>query len=155
GLPLSPSRVNASCPRCGASVNAGQKSTGTPNLAPYEPPSWGGNGANVPLSVGISPQNGQWGHEGWERQAAPSSSYNPSLAQAPIAQAGLSPQAASANQAWLPPPTAQPGFSSRPNAPQRPPSPRNNRNARVGFVVAGLCVFAGGLLLLFVYFMAL
>src|SRR5205085_2573483 len=88
-------------------------------------------------------------------QAASSSSYNPSLAQAPIAQAGLSPQAASANQAWLPPPTAQPGFASRPNAPQRPPSPRNNRNARVGFVVAGLCVFAGGLLLLFVYFMAL
>jgi hypothetical protein len=163
GMPLSPSRANTSCPRCGAAAGVGQKSTGaanSPNPVFYEPPSWGGNGAGVPLGVGMSPQDGHWG------QAGQLSSYNPSMGQAPVLQPGainrVPTQAAQPGQMWLPGPTAQPGLSSNPITPQLRQPPRfpqpprdNDRKTRIGFLVAGLCVVAGGLLLVFVYFMAI
>ena len=161
GLPLSPSRANANCPRCGASPDArsnGSKSTGNanpPNPGSYELSSWEGNGGGgVPLGAVMSPPNGQWGQGSSEGQWAPSS-YNPSLAQA------NAPQAVQPEQMWLPGPAAAPTISPKPITLQRPTSPRfpqppgNNRNMRIGFLVAGLCIVAGGLLLVFVYFMAI
>ena len=160
GLPLSPSRANANCPRCGASPDArsnGSKSTGNANRAHpgfYEPSSWEGNGEGVPLGAVMSPPNGQWG-QGSSGEPAALSSYNPSLAQA------NAPQAMQPEQMWLPGPVAAPTISPKPITLQRPMSPRfpqppgNNRNMRIGFLVAGLCVVAGGLLLVFVYFMAI
>ncbi|HYT28617.1 MAG TPA: hypothetical protein VEL72_06340 [Ktedonobacteraceae bacterium] len=161
GLPLSPSRANANCPRCGASPDArsnGSKSTGNanpPDPGSYELSSWGGNdGGGVPLGAVMSPPNGQWGQGSSEGQWAPSS-YNPSLAQA------NAPQAVQPEQMWLPGPAAAPTISPKPITLQRPTSPRfpqppgNNRNMRIGFLVAGLCIVAGGLLLVFVYFMAI
>ena len=160
GLPLSPSRANANCPRCGASPDArsnGSKSTGNanpPNPGSYEPPSWGGNGGGVPLGAVMSPPNGQWGQGSSGGPTAPSS-YNPSIAQA------NAPQAVQPGPMWVPGPAAVPTISPKPITLQSPTSPRfpqppgNNRNMRIGFLVAGLCVVAGGLLLVFVYFMAI
>lgn len=147
GLPLSPARANANCPRCGASPNTGSKSAGAanpPNPAFYEAPSWGGNGVGVAPGLGMSPQNEQWGQRG---QGGELSSYNPSVAsatQAPLLQPGA------INRV----PTAEPGVPKWPPSPRFPQPPRDNRT-RVGFLVAGLCIVAGGLLLVFVYFMAI
>jgi len=135
GLPLSPSRNNASCPRCGtpASAGAGTKSTGGP--VSFEPVAWNGN-AGAPVSVGAPTQDGQWG------QAPPSSAFQPPMAPAP--QPG---------QMWAAGPNGMPGpgsFSPRHPAPKRP-----FRNSRVGFLVAGICVCTGGILLVLVYFLAM
>jgi hypothetical protein len=128
GLPLSPSRANASCPRCGTPVSAGIKSTG-------EPVGWDGN-AGAPVSVGAPAQDGQWG------QVRPSSAFQSPASPAP--QPG---------QMWIAGPNGTPGpgsFSPRQPAPKRPPL-----NSRIGFIVAGICVFTGGALLVLVYFLAM
>lgn len=160
GLPLSPARTNANCPRCGASPNTGSKSAGAanpPNPVFYESLSRASNGASAPPEVGMSLQNGQWGQGG---QLSPS--YNPSVAsaaQAPVLQPGTQ-QTVQPGQMWLPAsainrsPMAEPGLPQRSPAPNFPQPPRNNRT-RVGFLIAGLCIVVGGLLLVFVYFMAI
>ena len=135
GLPLSPSRNDGSCPRCGTSVSAGVKSTG--GQVSSEPAAWNGN-AGAPVSVGAPPpplQDGQWG------QARPSAAVQPPMAQA--SQPG---------QMWAAGPNGmqEPGsFSPRQSAPRRPPG-----KSRVGFIVAGICVFTGGILLVLVYLLA-
>ena len=109
GLPLSPSRNNSSCPRCGTLV-----------------------------SVGAPTQDGQWG------QVQPSSAFQPPMAQAPAPQPG---------QMWAAGPNGMQGpgsFSPVQPAPGRPP-----RNSRIGFIVAGICVVTGGILLVLVYFLAM
>src|SRR5438270_11117999 len=81
GLPLSPSRSDGGCPRCGTPVSAGVKSSG--GQVGYEPVSWNGNGG-APVSVDASSpqppqppqQDGQWG------QARPSAAFQPPTAQA-------------------------------------------------------------------------
>jgi len=137
GLPLSPSRTDGSCPRCGTPVSAGIKSSGGP--ASFEPTAWNGN-AGAPVSIGAPPpqQGGQWG------QARPSAAFQPPP---PMAQASQS------GQAWTAGPNGmqEPGsFSPGQPGPKRPP-----RNARVGFIVAGICVFTGGILLVLVYLLAM
>ena len=163
GLPLSPARVNANCPRCGAPPKTGSKSPGAVN--PPRPALWEGNHASVPPGIGASLQDGQWGQGG---QLSPS--YNSMVAQAPVSHLDTS-QAVQPGQLWLKAadagainqaPTA--GFSSeptdlgapfRPAAPRFPRPPQNNRKTRIGFLVAGLCIVSGALLLVFVYFMAI
>ena len=134
GLPLSPARMNANCPRCGTPAGAGTKSAA--GTAGFEPVALNGN-TSTPGSVGAPPlaQGGQWG------QARSSAFQSPV---APPPQAG---QMWSAGSNGIPGPAS---FSPMPPAPRRPP-----RNSRVGFLVAGICVCAGGLLLLLVYFLAM
>jgi hypothetical protein len=61
-----------------------------------------------------------------------------------------------AGQVWLQGPVSQPGFFSTGTPPPlEPKSPRYSRNMKLGFTVAGLCVLIGGLILIFVYFIAI
>lgn len=127
GLPLSPSRNNGSCPRCGTPVSVGIKSMGGP-----------GNVEHVGWSGKAGVQDGQWG------QAGPFSAFSSSMAQTQAPQAG---------QIWAAGPNGMQGpgsFSPVPPAPRRPP-----RNSRIGFMVAGICVVTGGILLVLVYFLAI
>ncbi|MFL5690314.1 MAG: hypothetical protein ACJ795_00770, partial [Ktedonobacteraceae bacterium] len=56
------------------------------------------------------------------------------------------------NAPYMTPAGVMGALSSTPGTGSRPQAPRTNN---IGFVIAGLCVFAGGLILIFVYFMAL
>ncbi len=123
GLPLSPSRTNTNCPRCGTPINADQKAASTPVQQQYQQANWGHAGV-VEAGVGQPLQNYQWPQN---MQAYP---YSPTPQQA-----------------------SQPGFA--PGPPQQGTPPRNPLNTKVGFVVAGLCILAGGMLLIFVYFLAI
>jgi len=57
-----------------------------------------------------------------------------------------------AAQVWLQGPISQPDFLSAGTTPIETKSPRN---MKLGFTIAGLCVLIGGLILIFVYFMAI
>src|SRR5207245_10213188 len=62
-------------------------------------------------------------------------------------------------QLWLPEAQPQPARASTPPAGTqtwtRPPErPQARRNTNLGFMVAGLCVITGAIILIFVYFMA-
>ncbi len=58
-----------------------------------------------------------------------------------------------AGQVWLQGPASQPVFFSTGTPP--PLETKSPRNMKLGFTVAGLCVLIGGLILVFVYFMAI
>lgn len=127
GLPLSPSRSHGGCPRCGTPVSIGIKSMG--GSGSVEPVGWSG-------SAGA--QDGQWGQNG------PFSAFSSPMVQTPAPQSG---------QMWAGGPNGMQGpgsFSPVPPVPRRPP-----RNSRIGFLVAGICVFTGGILLVLVYFLAM
>jgi hypothetical protein len=129
GLPLSPTRANGNCPRCGTPASGAAKSTGGPV-------GWNDT-VGAPTSVGAPPRDGQWGQA---RLASPAF-------QQPMV---LPPQV---GQAWGAGANGMQGpgtFSPMPPAPRRPP-----RKPRLGFLVAGVCVCAGGLLLVVVYFLAI
>ena len=134
GLPLSPSRTDPICPRCGTPTGSGQKATSTQAQQQYQQVYWG-NAGTVQAGAGIPPQNEQWA------QTAQGSPSNLPLSPLPEYQQGV----------------VQPAFSqprTRPLAPRaiRPPT---SRNTRLGFIVAGLCVLTGGFILILVYFMAI
>lgn len=126
GLPLSPARNVANCPRCGAPLNAFQGAA----QRQFEQTGWENMG-------GMPPQN-PWG------QAASPGAYNPFLQQGQPDQAGLNaPGMNGFNNT---------GFNSNmgasPLLPRRPgPPPRNRPNPRTLFMVAGLCVFVSALIL--------
>ncbi len=128
GLPLSPARASANCPRCGTPAGAAAKSMGG-SMA------WNGNGA-APVSVGAPPQDGQWGQV---RQF-------PQAFQPPVVLPPEPGQMWDAGANGMRGPGA---FSPMSPAPRRSP-----RRPRFGFLVAGICVCAGGLLLVLVYFLA-
>src|SRR5579859_2046287 len=133
GLPISPARASANCPRCGTPVGAAAKSMDGPV-------GWNGNAA-APVSVGIPPQDGQWGQGLAQPQPFPQAFQSPVV---------LPPQP---GQVWGAGANGMQGpgtFAPVPPAPRRPP-----RNPRFGFLIAGICVCAGGLLLLLVYFLAM
>ncbi len=137
GLPLSPSRNNANCPRCGTPAIGGTKSTAGP--VNFEPTAWGGN-PGVPLIVSAPPQDRQWE---WERATPPSAFQS----HTPMPQPG---------QIWTTGPNGtQRQLSPFSSQPPQPPSRRPPRNSRAGFMIAGICVLTGGILLIFVYFMAM
>ncbi len=90
--------------------------------------------------------------------------------QVPFSQAGQGWQAASNLLPQQSTPEPMPSHTYRNNAPYMTPAgvmgamsstpvtgrpPQAPRTNNMGFVIAGLCVFAGGLILIFVYFMAL
>jgi hypothetical protein len=134
GLPLSPSRTITNCPRCGTPVNARQKATPTLAQQQYQRVNWEQVGV---VEAGSPPQNYQWAQN---IQATPP----PQTPQ----------QASQAGKLWLPGPVSQPGFSPGPS-PQQVTPLLNSSNTKLGFVVAGACVLAGAILLIFVYFLAI
>ena len=135
GMPLSPSRNNTNCPRCGTPFNVATKS---PASQPgFEPGAWNGN-AGAPTSVGAYPQARQWG------QSGSSPSFQSPMVQTPAPQPG---------QMWA----AGPNGTPRPGSqfPRQPAPGGPFRNTPVGFIVAGICVLMGGILLLVVFFLAM
>jgi hypothetical protein len=134
GLPLSPSRITTNCPRCGTPNNARQKAAPILAQQQYQRANWEHIGV---VEAGSPPQNYQWAQN---IQAPP-------LPETPQ-------QPSQARQLWLPGPVSQPGFSPGPSQ-QKATPPLNSSNTRLGFVVAGACVLAGAILLIFVYFLAI
>ncbi len=120
------SPTRTNCPRCGTPAGAAAKSVG-----------WNGNAA-APMSVGAPAQDEQWR----QAQSFPHQAFQP--------QVVLPPQP---DQMWGAGANGMQGpgtFSPMPPAPRRPP-----RNPRFGFLIAGICVGTGGLLLLLVFFLAM
>jgi predicted RNA-binding Zn-ribbon protein involved in translation (DUF1610 family) len=136
GLPLSPSRTNTNCPRCGTPISSDQKATSTPVPQQYQQANWGnagvveaGDGTPLPHTPEFRP--------GVPQQIPPQTPQ----------------QVSPPGQMWLRGPVSQPGLS--PGTPQQFTPPLNSRKTKLGFAVAGLCVLAGGLILAFVYLLAI
>lgn len=136
GMPLSPSRTNTNCPRCGTPINTGQKAAPAPVPQQYQQANWGYAGV-VEAGNGQPFQNYPWPQN---MQAYP-------FSQTPQ-------QGAQGGQIWLQAPASQPEFVPGP-PPQEDTPPGDSRNTKLGFVIAGLFILAGGLLLVFVYFLAI
>lgn len=155
GLPLSPTRARGNCPRCGTPVGAAAKSI-------ERPVSWNGNAA-TPASVGAPLQDGQWGQGLGMAQSQPQPV--PQVFQSPVVLPPQSPQFPQPLQPLQPQQPSQSGqmWGAGTNGMQgpgafspRPPAPRRSlRNPRFGFLIAGICVGTGGLLLLLVFFLAM
>ena len=125
GLPLSPTRTPTNCPRCATPTDA---SSTTPQ--PYHQYAYWET-SKVVDAGGISPQNYHWAQD---VQNSPATS--------PPLQTG---------QMWYGQ-VYQPGYSPSPPPQFTPPS--GHRNTMLGFIVAGLCILAASLILIFVYFSA-
>ncbi|HET8846580.1 MAG TPA: hypothetical protein VFN35_34280, partial [Ktedonobacteraceae bacterium] len=129
GLPLSPARTLTNCPRCGAPLNAGQGV----QQSPFEAGGWGG-------SMGGVPQENPWG------QAGPSAAPNPFAQQGMQNPTGMG-QARMAGSGTPP----RPEFRESSFPPRRPYAPQNSpKKSRNLFMIAGLCVIFGALLLVLV-----
>jgi hypothetical protein len=138
GWLLSPNRPSANCPRCGAPVEGSQKSAGGFSDSPVQAnhASRGGNGAFG--SAALFVEQGQGSHN------APTMANNFQVPLSPTVEPG---------QGWQPDPSSPASFPpGRPDYSYQPP--RKNYNPKLGFVVAGLCIVTGALLLVIVYFMA-
>lgn len=128
GLPLSPTHTPINCPRCGTST--GVASTGQQIY--YQQPDWESSGV---VDAGVTPS----ANYQWEQNVQDSSVYSPPQQQ---------PQS---RQMWSGQ-VYQPGYSPIP-PPQFAPS-TGPHNSKLGFILAGLCILAGSLILIFVYFSA-
>lgn len=130
GLPLSPSRTVTNCPRCGTPTDA------TSARYHYQQANWGSEEV-VDAGTGASPL-----HYQWAQNVQNSPMYFPP-SQSPhsdrVWQSGQAPPSESL--------LAQTSHAS-------PPLP-GHHNTKPGFIVAGLCILAGGLILIFVYFLAI
>ncbi len=127
-LPLSPTHTPSNCPRCGTATDGASK-----NLqSQYQPSYWE---TSEVVDAGVSsPANYQWAQN---VQAPPV--YSPPQQQSHSGQMW-------SGQAY------QAGYD-----PSRPPKftpPASKRKTRSGLILAGFCILAGGLILIFVYFSA-
>ncbi|HEX6482102.1 MAG TPA: hypothetical protein VF043_24930 [Ktedonobacteraceae bacterium] len=163
--PLSPLRPATNCPKCGTPTDSNSKSGITSRQQDFEEP--------VVWGTGGIPQDNPWNSS----QAPQYSPYAPPVQPASMSgnpgirygtpQAPLQGQRevrermpsgagwnAGANMPYSAPPAPGPlvGTTRRQSRPGRGSS--NSSVTRLGFTVAALCVIAGGLLLVFVYFMA-
>jgi hypothetical protein len=148
GLPLSPTSTSTSCPRCHSSLVSG------PAPMVQRPQEQAGNQAWVGNVQGPS-----WGQpQQWSSPQAPShpssptwstGTYQDQISFPPVAQSPTS----KAEHAW--PSARTPGvmYSTVSTAPAARPQAPRMRN--LGFIVAALCVISGGLILVFVYFLAM
>ena len=128
GLPLSPTHTPTNCPRCGTPTEAAS----TTSQPQYQHAYW--EPADVVDAGGTSPPNYEWAQN---VQSPPP--YSPP------------PQPPQSGQMW-PGQTFQPAYP--PGPPPQVTPPPNSRNTKLGFILAGLCILAGGLILIFVYFLA-
>ena len=125
GLPLSPTHTPSDCPRCGTSTGAAS----TASQEQYQQMFW--EPSRVVDSAGTPNPQYQWAQDG---QSTPDLS--------PSAQAG---------QGWS-------GQVYKPDYSQVPPPhiPNNGGTnlTKLGFIIAGLFILTGSLILIFVYFIA-
>lgn len=121
GLPLSPTSNATNCPRCGAPLNVFQGAA----QQQFDQAGWG--------NMGGMPQQNPWG------QAASPGAFSPFTQQGQQNQSGpYSPGMGNFNN----------NMGASPMVPRRPmPPPKNKANPRTLFMVAGLCVVVGALIL--------
>ncbi len=131
GFPILPSSTATNCPRCGTLTNSSQKAASTPAQSQFQQVNWGTEGV-VDAGAQTPPPNYQWAQN---VQGPPTYSPPP--------QSG---------QMWLPGQVSQSEYLAGP-PPTFTPQPAS-RLTKLGFVVAGLCILTGGLILIFVYFLA-
>ena len=172
GLPLSPSRTSTNCPRCGAAAGSDQKQGATSRSQDFEEPTWGNAGGGV--GTGGILQESPW-HQGQVAQYSPYSAplQSPAMGGNPgnwpgTADASLQVQREiregmpsglrsnlGANVAYGYPPAPGPLAGTTREQPWQRQHAGKTNHTRLGFTVAALCVITGGLLLLFVYFLAM
>jgi len=158
GLSLLPAHSQASCPRCGMPTTSGQESRELNDSQ-----------AIIPI-----PQAGFQVGQGSSEEVVSSGSRGVQASQAahPSLQSGIWEQLtlrtqppAPSTPTWMPmsPTPPQPAQTQQTlrydaaklhNWPDVKPTPRGH-SSDTGLIVAGLCVFTGALILIFVYFMAM
>ncbi|MGZ3616249.1 MAG: hypothetical protein ACXWOL_05170 [Ktedonobacteraceae bacterium] len=127
-LPLSPTHTPTNCPRCGTPTDAAS----IDQQSYYQQPDWESSGV---VDAGVTPA----ANYQWEQNVQGPPVYAPPQ------------QQPKSGQMWSGQ-TYQPGYTPS-TPPQFVPS-TGPHNSRLGFILAGLCILAGGLILLFVYFSA-
>lgn len=172
GLPLSPSRTNTNCPRCGAAAGSDQKQGATSGSQDFEEPTWGNAGGGV--GTGGILQGSPW-DQGQVAQYSPYSApiQSPAMGGNPgnwpgTADASLQVQReiqegipsgprwnSGANATYGYPPAPGPLVGTTREQSWQKQRTGKTSNTRLGFTVAALCVITGGLLLVFVYFLAI
>lgn len=125
-LPLSPTHTPTNCPRCGTSTGVAS----TASQPQYQQVFW--EPSRVVDAVGTPPAQYQWTQD---RQSAPD--VPPSI------QAGQH----WSGQAYK--------FEYSPVPPPQIPSTEGIPIRKLGFIIAGLCILTGSLILIFVYFSAI
>lgn len=133
GLPLSPTNTSLNCPRCHTALVSGAKP-----VAVYSgfPPV-----AQTPL-----PQAGQM----WQSDPTPPPLPTPEPMEAAVRDTNASDMREGRTAETVP--GGQAKMYSNPTPAMQA---HTHRTSNAGFIVAGLCVITGGLILVFVYFMAL
>lgn len=163
GLPLSPARTSSNCPRCGTPIAGagGQKAASMTPSQPQYKQTWGNDSTASDNSLFAGPTTSQ--ADSWGEPPSAQRISSPTFAAQTWAQTASAPPPTSpappSSQLWLPEAQPQSTWASTPLAgtqgwtrPAERARPRRNTN--LGFMVAGLCVITGGLILIFVYFMA-
>lgn len=128
GLPLSPERNLANCPRCGASLNAFQ---GAQQQQQSDQAGWG--------NMGGAPQQSSWGQTPPPGPFSPFTQQNQGGPTTPM-NSGFNSEVGS-------------GLQQSPLSPRRPytPPPSGKSNPRLLFMAAGLCVLLAAMLLGLIY----
>src|SRR5260370_41185511 len=159
GLPLSSTRTQVNCPRCGMSTTPGQESmeiSGSQGLIPAHQVGY----AHSEHTPGSSAGNLQAGHAALPRTQ--SSGWEPLVlrTQPPAATTTTWEPSSTILTQSTPSSQTQPAWqydsehlSNRPRMEPRKRK-RPGMSSNIGLVVAGLCVFTSALILVFVYFMA-
>lgn len=154
GLPLSPSRTYSTCPRCGTPIGSGQK-------APLEhQQAYWGNEHVVQAGAGTPRLNDPWAQN---MQGHLYNTPDTPLPQMPEYLPGILQQTpqqppqqlSQSGQMWFQGPLSHPGFSPGILPPVQANPPDYSHKTILGFTLAGLCVLTGGLILVFVYFLAI
>lgn len=125
GLPLSPTNTPTNCPRCGTPTDV-SATTAQPY---YQQANW--EASRVVDAGGTPLPDSQWAQK---VQSPPV--YSPP---------------SQSEQMWSGQ-VYQPVYS--PNPPPQFTPPTGSRHTKLGLIVAGICILAGGLILIFVYFSA-
>ena len=165
GLPLSPTNTSA-CPRCHTSLTSGPKPVVGKRQSPqqYNNQAWGGRGGQaewtnssyqnqnqLPFPPVATPVQTPFPQPGQMWQVTPAPAPPPTPIPAPL---GAIPVGAidRAPTPYMMPTQTVGAMDSSPTPALRPQA---RRASNLGFYVAGLCVIAGGLILIFVYILAL
>lgn len=168
GLPLSPANTSGTCPRCHAVVTPGSGQTPAVQAtsSPYTYEQQWGMDASAGAEAGMG-QRQQ--HSGVQYLPWPGDTPSP----APMFPQPFQPVQSTppSGQIWQPeqramyaPSPVQTATPTPPTSDWMSPSPspriptrplKNRRGGRLGFTLAGLCVFSGALILVFVYIVAM
>lgn len=142
GMPLSPTNTPAACPRCHTPLIANSRGQDVAQL-PFP------SASAVQTQMPFPPQPAAAYQ--WEQVSNPTSApvATPPFTPAPMLQPGMM----QSREQSSPLPLPSESQTTRRN--MRAISSRNSSAGFLGFVIAGLCVSTGGLLLIFVYFMGM